>query len=108
MVHPAHDPMPNGPTPNVPMPDGPMPDPTPSATPLADGATAGSATKEDAGDAPAVEGGQSPVGDGGSPTGDGGSPGDEIGLGINVRCQRLDVWLGANAARGLRVACCFA
>ena len=94
--------------PNGPMPSGPMPDPTPSATPLADGATASSATKEDAGDAPAVEGGQSPVGDGQSPTGDGGSPGDEIGLGINVRCQRLDVWLGANAARGLRVACCFA
>ena len=85
-----------------------MPDATPSATPLTDGATAGSATKEDVGDAPAVEGGQSPVGDGQSPTGDGGSPGDEIGLGLNVRCQRLDVWLGANAARGLRVACCFA
>ena len=103
MVHPAHDPMPNGP-----MPNGPMPDPTPSATPVADGATAGSATKDGVGDAPAVGDGQSPVGDGRYPTGDGGSPGDEIGLGLNVRCQRLDVWLGANAARGLRVACCFA
>ena len=44
-----------------------------------------------------------------SPLGDDGSlGGNDIGLGLNVRCQRLDVWLCANAARGLKVACFFA
>ena len=46
--------------------------------------------------------------EGTSPLEEGSALGNGIGLGLNVRCQWLDVWLCANAARGLRVACFFA
>lgn len=67
--------------------------PTPNPTPLA----TSEAVSDAAGDA---------LGD--TSTSDECCLGNDIGLGLNVRCQRLDVWLCANAARGLKVACFFA